>query len=211
MTVDEFTRLEWRTTRDAPVLTPPLGSPLLADPRLAIVYAESSLPGGDVHAPRQLVHWVAARLDGDAFEVVVRPDDVPPLPAHLEHMRLAANEVTGGEPLADAVTRFRHWLGDGSPVAAWTPTTFDWGAAMLPPGAARTSLKMNWCNVRNRRAGLLEQVLAAEGLVPVPLGLRGRAGDRLGNALAVARRLRDQRAATPEPYALVAHGPPQPQ
>ncbi|MFY9342616.1 MAG: tRNA-uridine aminocarboxypropyltransferase [Planctomycetota bacterium] len=186
-------------------------SPLLADPRLAVVYAESSLPGGDVHGTRQLVHWVAARIDGDdTFEAVLRPEQAPPLPAHLAHMRLAPDEVAAGEVLTAAVARFRRWLGDGAPVAAWTPTMFDWGVAMLPPGAARTALKMNWCNLRNRRAGLLEQVLATEALAPVPLGLRGRAGDRLGNALAVARWLRDQRA-TPEPLPLVAHGPPQPQ
>ena len=32
MTVDEFTRLTWRVTHDAPVLRPPLGTPLIADP-----------------------------------------------------------------------------------------------------------------------------------------------------------------------------------
>jgi hypothetical protein len=32
MTVDEFTRLTWRVTHDAPVLRPPPGSPLIADP-----------------------------------------------------------------------------------------------------------------------------------------------------------------------------------
>lgn len=32
MTVDEFVRLRWRATRDAPVITPPSASPIVADP-----------------------------------------------------------------------------------------------------------------------------------------------------------------------------------
>jgi hypothetical protein len=38
-------------------------------------------------------------------------------------------------------------------------------------------------------------VVAREGLAPVPLNCSGRARERLGNALAVAQWLRDQRRA----------------
>jgi DTW domain-containing protein YfiP len=165
-------------------------SPHLFDERLAVTYSESILPGGDPSAPRQLVQWVAARADGATFEAVVRPEGVPPLPHHLAHMRLAPEDVAAGEPLAAAALRFRDWLGPDAPITAWTTTTLDWGAEMVPPTTPRFPLKTNWCNLRNRRAGFLEDVLAAEGLAPVPLDLRGRARERLGNALAVARLLR---------------------
>lgn len=171
-------------------------SHLLLDPRVAVTYAESALPGGDPNAPRQLVQWVAARLDtDDTFEAMLRPSAPPPLPRHLAHMHLDAGDLAAGETLAAAAARFRAWLPEGAPVTAWTPTTIEWGSAMLPAGTERTSLKTNWCNVRNRRAGFLENVMAADGLVPIALPLRGRARERLGNALAVARWLRQQGAA----------------
>ncbi|MFN9947555.1 MAG: hypothetical protein ACK56S_11955, partial [Planctomycetota bacterium] len=52
----------------------------------------------------------------------------------------------------------------------------------------------------NRSAGLLEEALAAQGLRPAAVPVRGRANARLGNALAIARWLRGQpaeRAARP--------------
>jgi DTW domain-containing protein YfiP len=169
-------------------------SHLLAHPRLAIVYAESALPGGDSAATRELVQWVAARLGDanrdDVFEALLRPGAVPPAAAHLEHMHLSRADLDAGEDLAGAAARFARWLGEGAPIAAWTPTTFAWGRAMLPPASERTCLKTNYCNLANRRAGVLEQVIAREGLVAAPAPCRGRARERLGNALAVAHWLR---------------------
>lgn len=171
-------------------------SHLLAHPRLAVVYAESALPGGERAATRELVQWVAARVDGahggsgdDVFEALLRPGPVAPAAAHLAHMQLARADLDAGEDLAHAAARFARWLGD-APVTAWTPTTFAWGGAMLPPASERTCLKTNYCNVANRRAGVLEQVLAREALASAPAPCRGRASERLGNALAVARWLR---------------------
>lgn len=175
-------------------------SHLLFDPRLVVTYSESALPGGDPAATRQLVQWVAARVDdGACFEAIVRPEGAPPMPHHLRHMHLPPEAVDAGEPLAAAAARFRSWLAPGAPVTAWTPTTLEWGDAMLPAGTERTSLKTNWCNLRNRRAGFLEDVLAADSLESVPLPLLGRARVRLGNALAVARWLRTQEARPSRP------------
>lgn len=168
-------------------------SHLLDDPRLVVTYAESALPGGDQTCARELVQWVAARLDGSTFEALIAPS-VPPLGHHLEHMQLGTDDFAAAEPLAAAIDRFHAWLPEGAPVTSWTPTTIDWGGAMLPAGTERTSLKTNYCNVRNRRAGFLEDVMRHEGLSPVANGCRGRARERLGNALAAARWLREQRA-----------------
>lgn len=177
-------------------------SHLLLDPRLVVTYSESALAGGDVAAPRHLVQWVAARVDGEAvFEAVLRPSSPPPAAAHLAHMRLAPADLDAGEELAAARDRFARWLPAGAPVTSWTPTTLDWGRAMMPPDTQRTSLKTNYCNVVNHRAGFLEQVLTAEKLTPVPIECRGRARERLGNALAVARWLRARAAVRTSPAA----------
>lgn len=169
-------------------------SPLLADPRLVIAYAESAPAGGDPTAPRELIQWVAARIDGDdVFEAMLRPRLAMPAAAHLAHMRLTAADLVAGEDPAAAAARFAAWLGEQAPVGAWTATSLAAGASMLPPGTPVTSLKTSYCNVRHRRAGFLEQVLAAEGLSPALVACRGRAQLRLGNALAAARWLRNLR------------------
>lgn len=174
-----------RTSRRVP--------PLLADPRLIVVYAESSLPGGDVDATRELVHWVAARAGtGETFEAILRPGGDGPPPNHLRHMQLTAHDVAHGEPLAEARARFAAFAGD-APIAAWTATTFAWGETMLPAGGGRVVLKASYCNVAGQRAGFLEDVVAREAIAAAPSPVRGRAAGRLGNALAMARWLRERR------------------
>ena len=167
-------------------------SPLLADPRLCVVYAESALPGGDQTAPRQLVQWTAARLDGSTFEALLAPGPVAPLPQHLAHMHLAPEDFRDAEPMPTAAARFASWLPSGAPILAWTRTTLDWASPVLPAGSRTATLKTDYCNVRNRRAGFLEEVLQAENLQPLMLPCRGRAAERLGNALAIARWLCQQ-------------------
>ncbi|MCU0862193.1 MAG: DTW domain-containing protein [Planctomycetes bacterium] len=164
-------------------------SRLLGDPRLVVAYAESALLGGDPAGERRLVQWTAAKLDGSMFEALLAPGPGPQLPYPVEHMGLSGADFLDAEPLELAVARFRAWLEPGAPVSAWTPTTLEWGEGMLPPNTERTSLKTNWCNLRNRRAGFLENVIRNEQLAPVPNDCRGRARSRLGNALAVAQLL----------------------
>lgn len=170
-------------------------SPLLDDDRLLVVYAEAKARGVCGDDARQLLHWVAARVrDGAVFEAVLRQDESEvPDDAHLGHVRLHRDELLGGEPVAEARARFAAFVDDGAPIAAWTGTTFKWGAPMLPAGGERLMLKQDYCNTSQRRAGFLEQVVEREGLAPPPNTLRGRAGSRLANVLAVARWLRDRR------------------
>lgn len=168
-------------------------SPLLDDPRLVVAYAESSQPGGDASAGRELVQWAAVHLgSGDVFEAVLRPTYQGPSPYHLRHMGLTDDDLAAGEPAADARARFQSFAG-GAPVAAWTGTTLDWGAPMLAADTPRTVLKTSYCNVRNQGASYLDDVAAREGLAATPVACRGRAARRLGNALAVAHWLRAQR------------------
>lgn len=170
-------------------------SPLLDDARLVVAYAESSLPGGEVSAGRELVQWVAVRLDtGETFEAVMRPTQQGPSPYHQRHMGLGDDDLAAGETLAAARARFQSFAG-GAPVAAWTGTTLDWGAPMLTATTPTTVLKTSYCNLKNQRASFLDDVVAREGLTATPVPCRGRAARRLGNALSVARWLRTMRAA----------------
>src|SRR5690606_15664291 len=116
---------------------------------------------------------------------------------HLGHMGLDAAELATAPPLDDARRGFAAFAGPGAPLAAWTGSTFDWGAALLPQGSECTQLKASYCNPAHRRAGFLEQIVAREGLRAPPVACRGRAAARLGNALAVARWLRDRLPAAP--------------
>ena len=171
-------------------------SPLLADARLVVAYAESSLPGGDPSAAREVVQWVATRVaTGETFEALIRPTGPWPSLHHLQHMRLCAEDLAAGEDLAAARRRFAAFAGPGAPIASWTPTTLAWGAALFDPATPSTLLKTSYCNLRNARAGYLEEVVRREGLTPLVVQCHGRARERLGSALAVARWLRSLLAA----------------
>lgn len=167
-----------------------LPTELFAD-NLLIAYAESSLPGGDPGEDRELVQWVAARVDtGETFEALLRPSRQPPTDAHLEHMQIARADLAAGMSYDEARRAFVQFAGVGATIATWTGTTMQWGRPLLPTATVEVALKTAYCNARNRRAGFLEAVVQREGLTTAPISCRGRARERLGNAVAVARWLR---------------------
>lgn len=173
-------------------------SPLLEAPDLLVVYGESALIGGVADGERELLQWTAVRVDdGEVFEVLLRPRLGGPRYLHLGHLRIDAAALDGGVDLDEARRRFAAFAGGRPALAAWTGSTLDYGEGLGVADWPRVLLKVAWCNLRNRSAGVLEQVLAAEGLAAPPLGLHGRAQHRLANALAVARWLRAQRQCQP--------------
>lgn len=169
----------------------------LHDPNLVIVFAEAGRPGGDAEKDRELLHWVAARADTDeTFEVIIKPT-APPTDEHLFHLGITHEDLAGGCSPDEARRAFLEFLPDGAPLAAWTDTTFRWGSHMLPDAFDRVLLKHNYCNVRQRSSGYLEDVMQREGLSAAEPPFRGRAGARLRNALAVTRWLRTQQPKPP--------------
>ena len=169
---------------------------LLEDPRLVVAYAESSLPGGDVHAEREIVQWAAVRIDGsETFHAIVRPTGAFPSTCHLEHMGMTTQDLEAGIDTTTARERFVAWAGADAPIAAWTQSSLDWASPLLSPAMPQVVLKTAYCNLRNHRASFLESVVAREGLAPVTLECSGRARERMGNVLAVAQWLRQQRRA----------------
>lgn len=158
---------------------------------LLVVYAEASRPVEAGAVARELVQWVAVHVDsGACFEALLQPGEHGPTLAHLGHMGLTPEDLDAGETLAAARARFSAFAGPAPVLASWTPTSLAWGAGVLPADATPVTLKTAWCNLHGRRAGYLEHAVAAAGLQTVALPCHGRARERLGNAVAIARWLR---------------------
>jgi len=169
----------------------------LYDPRVVVCYAETAPMPEDAPpgAARQLLHWVAARVDtNEVFEAVLRPDGPAPSDEHLFYVGLTRDELDRGETLAEARARFAAFCPDGAPFASWTPTTLAWGRPVLPAPFEHTLLKSSYCNLVQRSSGLLEQVVEREALTLPKVPCRGRAGRRLARSRALARWLRTRQA-----------------
>jgi hypothetical protein len=165
--------------------------PELSAQNLWVAYAESSRPAEAGDVERELVQWVAVHVEsGTVFDALLRPQHEGPTDGHLSHMGLTRAELASGETILEARARFAAATGQAPTFASWTPTSLQWGAALLPTGSPSCTLKTAWCNLHSRRAGYLEDLVAAAGLTPVPIACRGRARERLGNAVAMARHLR---------------------
>ena len=130
---------------------------------------------------------VGARIDGSrAFELLIRPSARPPTDAHLHHMGLERSDLEAGVSLAEAREQFAELAGPG-PFGAWTRSSLDWSAPLLPQEAGRSVLKTSYCNLQNDGSRRLEAVVRTRNLVAPKVDCRGRAAVRLANALAVAR------------------------
>lgn len=168
-------------------------SPVLGADDLVAVYAEAAMPFGDPGLDRDIVQWVAVRLStGAVFDAVLRPAAMPSA-EHLRHMGIDTAAVLQGLSRAEAAARFAAFVGR-APVVAWTATALQWGEDFVGD-RPQTVLKTDYCNLRNRRSSYLEHVVQREGLAAPPVACRGRAAQRLGNAVAVARWLVRERAA----------------
>lgn len=170
--------------------------------RVAVLYVESSL--AEAHpGPRLPVQVCGYRLcDGARFERFVRVHGAVPEPRHLDHMGLTADAFDDACSVDEALSALEGFLGDGL-TTGWNQTPADLLRAGGAPEREHVCLKASYCNVNKRHAGSIESVLAAEGLTPPPLPFAGRAGQRMGNALALLELLRDRgleiRARSPQP------------
>jgi hypothetical protein len=139
--------------------------------------------------PHELVHVIAQRLDGsERFEALVRPEGVlsETTPHHARLPREAILEAPGPEAFREAWRAFARpddvlcgWGGYARDVlarrGATLPTAFlDLRAAVAAHASARP--------------GSADAACSRWGLTPAPLG-RGRAGERLGVACALASAL----------------------
>lgn len=160
--------------------------------RVVLVYGETAqLERRSDPRVRELLQWTAVRLDDASarFDAIVRPSGAVSDADHLARLALTFDVVSSASPLAQVVADFHSFLREGDVLAAWNPSTL----SLLPqlghdPDAA-LALKSAYCNLRGGRCGTLEDVLQRERIDAPAVVVRGRAGARLGNARAVARRL----------------------
>jgi hypothetical protein len=188
-----------RRRRRRPRTRRPLASlpeALLGSPeRLVIAHGEFSysqeqgLPTG---RRVEVLQWCARRLEGEErFEALVRPVEAPPTDAMLGHMALERQALEAGLTRAGFLGSWRAFLRPGDRVAVWSAATaraLDEALGGEAQGAALL-LKTAYCNLRQRPAGPLEELVAREGLACAPEPFQGRSGRIVGQLLGIARLL----------------------
>lgn len=168
---------------------------------LVIVYGEATHPEGDLSRGTELVQWTALRLrDRATFDCALRPEGGLPSPGHLRHLGLARSEIESGASLSTFQEQWRRFLAecpDCDTLAAWNPRTLALLERSGFPGVKGFGLKGVYHRVRQAR-GDLDRILSQEGAHSLPEAeaqalerVRGRARERLRNALAAARLLRE--------------------
>jgi len=184
----ERRRFEWRRLPRA----------LLEDfARLVIVYGEATHPHGDLSRQTELVQWVALRpSDAATFDCVLLPPGGMPSAGHLRHLMLDAETVASGVALDVFRERWLDFLGRDAIVAAWNPRTLALLERSIDVTPSGFGLKGVYHRVRQTR-GDLSAISADECALSLPAELaaasariRGRARQRIENALGVALLLR---------------------
>jgi hypothetical protein len=159
--------------------------------RLVVVYAESALGETMERSdPRELVQLVAVRVPSRAlFEAIVRPRGAWTRPWHLAHMGLTDQDLAGGVTGESLQREWSDFLEPDDTLVAWNQGII----RLLEKSSASTEkyilLKSAYGSFRPGTRGSLDDVVAREGLARPELALRGRARERLGNALALTELL----------------------
>jgi hypothetical protein len=153
---------------------------------LVVTYGEHVGLGDE----RQMFSWSAVRLaDRALFHSLVRPS-FPPSPERLRHMGLTQAQVESAPTVAEVGERFREFAGDAA-ATAWSQSTLDL-LPLVAPKAQALLLKALYCNYRQGGSGHLDEAMRRENLPTEAMPIPGRAGARLGNALAMTRWLLTQ-------------------
>ncbi|MCE9606287.1 MAG: DTW domain-containing protein [Planctomycetia bacterium] len=183
----EYGRRHIRRHRITPKNIP---SALLGDLRNVVVaYGESSIGGrGSESRARAPVYWVAERLStGERFQATLRPA-APFSNTFLEHLELSETDFAEALTISEFREAWRSFIDDDEILAVYNPGT----ARLLTQTDAdfcRTLVLKSVDLDPQRRFVTLEEQLAAEGVVPLPTELPGRAGRRLANVAAFVRHL----------------------
>ncbi len=157
--------------------TRPTARELLGRDDVVVAYGETVGLGRD----RQLLQWAAVRpATGEVFDRVVAVPGMNP----CARAATALPEGDDGD-LAALRTAWHAWRGDADQVFAWTSAL---GRVAGPAGlgVGVHGLKTLYGRVR-KAEGHLDEVVAREGLVAEAVAVRGRAAERLGWAMALAR------------------------
>lgn len=175
----------------------PLLLPLLSERPESVVigYGEANAwPYGasDARAP-EVVHWAAVRPStGERFEAYVAPSG-PLAPSFELHSRLMAGQIRGGEARPEFARRLSAFFEPGDTLVSWgfyAAELLRGEGISLPPSV---DLREVAIRALGRRAGQLEDYVAALGAAPKAAWAAGRTGLRLAEIEALAERLRGAR------------------
>ncbi len=146
----------------------------------------AKLPGAH---PTELVHWIASRpATGERFEAVLAPRQ-PLAPSTPFHTGLSAEELARGIPVDELVRRWTAFLRAGDVLCSWGAFATDLaGDAAIPLPARRLDLRKIVGDLIRVSPGAVEDSTRRWNLVAERLGA-GRAGERLGHLVALARHL----------------------
>ncbi len=143
-----------------------------------------------------LLHWAARRLTvPERFEAVLSPGHAALTDARLEHTGLTRAQLASGLCLDAFQTRWRAFLGEQDVVAVWSTALRNGFRDVVgdDAGAPTLALKTAWTNRHHERTGPLAELVTRAGLTWEPEPAFGRAGEVLGQLLALARHLRSSK------------------
>jgi len=151
----------------------------------------------DPNEEKTLVHWAARRLrDGACFSAFITPKRRP-AELELRTLGIEAEQLDEGGSLEQIRQAWLDFVGEDDICLVWnhnaqrTLEDFD-------PDAHGIALRPAFSNFRRRldpgasTRGPLDEILSREGVVPAPAPLPGRAGQRVAQIEALARRLNER-------------------
>lgn len=162
------------------------------------VYGEASRVEheADSETPPELLHWTAIRIaDLATFDCVLRPRHGAPSERRLEHLELTRADLDGAVSLEELAARWSEFARTEAALLAWNPRTFAHFKRATGRELPGIGLKGVYHRVRKEQ-GDLDRLVALESQPALPeawtralSGVRGRARQRLENALTIARSL----------------------
>jgi hypothetical protein len=147
-------------------------------------------------ASRQLTQVVAQCLStGATYDRLIIPRSGMPSAILLKHMRIDEHQYASAcaaEAFADDWRAFVARCAPTPLFAAWNQGSLDLVAAELDEPPSRLSLKSAYRGVHGADLAELSEIISHHALTPTPGPFRGRAAERLPNAVAVARYLHER-------------------
>ncbi|HEY3447082.1 MAG TPA: tRNA-uridine aminocarboxypropyltransferase [Myxococcales bacterium] len=146
----------------------------------------AKLPGA---FPTELVHWAACRpATGERFEAVLAHRH-PLAPSTPFHTGLSVEELERGVSLDEFAQRWTAFLREGDVLCSWGTFAADLARdAAFPLPGTRLDLRKITGDLLRVSPGSVEDATQRWGVTAERLGA-GRAGERLGHLVAVARHL----------------------
>jgi DTW domain-containing protein len=179
---------------------------------LVVVQGEANVHrrGSGVEGPPEIVHLVARRLDdGAKFEAFLRPRR-PLAPGVPHHLDVPADRLREGEPVAEALARFRAFLRPSDVLCAWGPFTTDLLAAEGERVADPLDVRLLSVARFKRRPGEPMAIARLLGVAPVEVMGGGRAGRTVAVLAAILLALAADVRALPGTEAVDAPSEPLP-